>query len=142
MSKKTIQSVLYSLVVVILLLASFFAGYLHNKQTAVQAQDIPGDGDRYTAGFDCNITEVAILGNRAHIKCANSVVVGTDTVRYFAIENTSANETLINRVMAIGLTNMSMNRYVYVHYETLSSSNPPGCLTGDCRKLYSVLGHK
>jgi hypothetical protein len=142
MSVKPVQKIIFALIVVLLLLASFLAGRMYNKPMNVLAQEITDDENRATAGFNCNINEVAMYANRAHIRCANSVAVGSDTVWFFAIENTSANKTFINRVIAIGLTNMSMNRWVYVNYDTSSSNNPPGCLTGDCRKLVAILGWK
>ena len=141
MSKKTIQKVIYAVVVVLLLLGSFFAGQLLNKPMNVQAQEITGDETRAIV-FNCNIDNVAIYSNRAHIRCTNFITVGSNTVRYFAIANTNENEMFINRVMAIGLTNMSMNRYVEVWFDTLASNNPSGCQPGDCRKLYAVNGHK
>mgnify|MGYP001360767452 CR=1 FL=1 len=142
MSTKMIHRVLFVCVVAILLLASFLAGRMYTQPMNVQAQEMPEDEDRYTYSMNCNIDQVAIFSNRAHIRCSNSVIVGSDTVYSFAIANTTANKTLINRMMAIGLTNMSMNRYVHVYFETLSSSNPSGCLTSDCRKLVGITGHK
>lgn len=134
MFTKTIKKVLFAFVVVLLLLASFFAGRMHNKSMNVQAQEMPEDETRGTTGFNCDISQVSIFGNRAHIKCTNS----QNGIAYFAVANTSENQIFINRVIAIGLTNLSMNRYVYVFYDTLESNNPTGCNMGDCRKLLSI----
>ena len=142
MSKKTIQKVTYALIVVLLLLGSFFAGRLLNKPMHVQAQENPGDETRGVVSFNCDIDQVAIYSDRAHIKCANFIIVGSDTVRYFAIANDKENEMLINRVMAIGLTNLSMNRSVNVWFSSVSSNNPSGCQSADCRKLLALMAHK
>lgn len=142
MSNKTIQKVLYAVVVVLLLLGSFFAGRLLNKPMNVQAQEDPGDETRAVVSFNCEIEQVAIYSDRAHIKCDNSIVVGTDNVSYFAIANDKENEMLINRVMAIGLTNLSMNRYVNVWFSSVSSNNPSGCQSNDCRKLLALMAYK
>jgi hypothetical protein len=138
MSNEIIKKVVYVVAVVLLLFASFLAGRLFNRQSKVQAQDIIGDETRYMTSFNCDINQVAIFDNRAHIRCANP----ENGIAYFAVANTPENQSFINRVMAIGLTNMSMNRSVWVFYETLSSSNPPGCNTGDCRKLEALSGSK
>lgn len=137
----TTKKILFGVVVAVLLLGSFFAGRIQNKAIAVQAQDEPGDQARAEVSFDCNINQVAIYGNRAHIRCGNAPT-GDPTVHYFAIENNSENELMINRVMAIGLTNMSMDRWVRLWYDTSETNNPTGCQDVDCRKLIAVIGHK
>ena len=142
MSKKTIQKVIYALVVVLLLMGSFFAGRLLNKPIDVQAQEDPGGETRATQISDCDIDNVAIYSDKALIKCSTPIFVDPDTVYYFAIANTKENEMLINRVMAIGLTNMSMDRHVYVSFDTLPEHNPSGCHVNDCRKLLAVNGYK
>jgi hypothetical protein len=138
MATKSIHKVLFALIVFLLLLASFFAGRMQSKPTMVQAQEILEDENRYSTGFNCNINMVSIFDNRAHIRCSNPPTEDGDLIYYFAVETTSENEMLINRMVAISLTNLAMNRYVWVLYETSASDNPPGCNTGDCRKLYSV----
>jgi hypothetical protein len=140
MYKKYAQRVLFVSTIVGLMLASFFVGRMLNKPMTVQAQEVTGDETRGSASFNCNVNQVAIYSDRAHIRCVSPVVVGSDTVYYFAIANTRENEMFINRVMAIGLTNMSMNRAVYIWYDTLSSNNPPGCQTNDCRLLLAASG--
>lgn len=140
MYKKTAQRVLFVLIVVFLMLASFIAGRMLHKPKTVQAQEEHGDETQASASLTCTVNQVAIYSNRAHIRCVSPVVIGSDTVYYFAIENTLENEMFINRVMAIGLTNMSMNRSVYIWYDTSSSSNPPGCQTNDCRLLLAASG--
>jgi len=66
--------------------------------------------------------------------------VGGVDIWFFAVANTSANKTFINRMMAIGLTQMSLDHNVVVHFDTLSANNPPGCLVTDCRKLVGIVG--
>jgi len=141
MSSKTIQKVVFALVVVLLLLASFFAGRMNNQPINVQAQEITEDEDRAIAGFSpCTVQQVAMFGNRAHIRCTEAV--GTTSIRFFAVADTPANKSLINRVLAIGLTQMSMGRAVYIEYDNNSANNPPGCLVSDCRKLVGIMGYK
>jgi len=106
----------------------------------VQAQEIPEDEDRATSTHICQVAQVAVFGSRAHILCKTSKVVGTDTVWFYAVANTSANKTLINRMMTIGLTQMSLDDNVVVYFDTLSANNPPGCLVTDCRKLVGIVG--
>lgn len=137
MSKKFFRQVLYVLVIAVLLLGSFIAGRMLNKPKAVQAQEISDSENRST--FYCILDSVAAYENRMHVRCDTAAF---DNVRYFAIESTSANEMLINRVMAIGLTNMSMNRGVWVYYDVNSANNPPGCNIIDCRKLTGLSGIK
>jgi len=134
---KTTKKILFGVIVALLLLGSFFAGRMLNKAMSVQAQGEPENGDRDSA-HDCTIIEVALLNNRAHIRCSN----GAGAIYFFAVANTSANETLINRVMAIGLTNLSMDRKVYLYYDGNLANNPPGCLTTNCRKLTGVIGYR
>jgi hypothetical protein len=141
MSKKTTQRVLFALVLVVLLIASFFAGRMLNNHTLVHAQDIPGDENRATS-YNCDIEQVAIFNNRAHIKCTNYILVGSDAVYYFAVANTPENQMFLNRVMAIGLTNMSMNRSAYIFYDSNTAHNPAGCNTSDCRNLVAITGYK
>lgn len=131
MSTKIVQRVVFALVVVLLLLVSYFAGQMYRPPMNVQAQEVPGDENRDINSHTCYVTEVAMYDNRAHILCG---------VMFFAIADTPANKTLINRVLAIGLTNMSMNRQVRVVFDTLAENNPPGCLTTDCRKLIGIVG--
>lgn len=141
MSTKMIHRVLFVCVVAILLLASFLAGRMYTQPMNVQAQEMPEDEDRAIVGFSpCTVQQVAMYGNRAHIRCVESV--GTTAIRFFAIANTTANKSLINRVLAIGLTQMSMNRAVQIEYDTNSANNPVGCLVSDCRKLVGIMGYK
>ena len=139
------QKVVFALIVFLLLLASFFAGRLNNEPMHVQAQEMPEDENRAVSGHTCKIIDVAIYSNRAHVKCDVPFVLGlapkTTSVYYFAIANTNENKMLINRVMAIGLTTMSMNRSAYLVVETASAQNPPGCLASDCRQLLGLSGH-
>lgn len=137
MFSKTIKQVLLGLVVVLLLLGSFFAGRMLSRTMNVQAQGEPEIGDR-DAAHDCSIIEVALLSNRAHIRCSN----GYGAIYFFAVANTSENEVLINRMMAIGLTNLSMDRKVYLYFDASFASNPEGCLTTNCRKLTGIIGYK
>ena len=111
----------------------------------VQAQEMPEDENRAVSGHTCKIVEVAMYEDRAHVKCDTPKVLGgfpapVHNVYFFAIANTNENKMLINRVMAIGLTTMSMNRSAYLLLETASSENPSGCLTQDCRKLLGING--
>jgi hypothetical protein len=140
MSKKLVQRVVFVLVLLALLVASFLAGRMDSRAINVQAQEEPVEEDRATSTHTCNVWQVAIFSNRAHILCKTSKLVGTDTVWFFAVENTSANKTLINRMMAIGLTQMSLDHNVVVYFDTLSANNPPGCLAADCRKLIGIVG--
>lgn len=139
MSKKTNQRVVFAIVVVSLLLVSFIAGRMKNQPINVQAQELPDSEER--AGFSpCEVEQVAMYPNRAHVKCKDPVPA--TTIRFFAVADTPANKTLINRVLAIGLTQMSMNRYLYIEYDANSANNPPGCLSTDCRKLTGIMGYK
>ena len=140
MSTKTVQKLVFALVVVLLLLASYFAGQMYSRPMNVQAQEVPESEDRATSSHVCSVTEVAMYDNRAHIRCsAPKDVDGTD-VWFFAVADTPANKSFINRVIAIGLTNMSMNRQIRVWFDTLASNNPPSCLTTNCRKLTGIVG--
>ena len=80
MSGKTVRKVLFGVVVAVLLLASFFAGRMHQPAMNVQAQDEVDSEDRGTVWHDCAIIEVALFGNRAHIRCSNVKTVGSDSV--------------------------------------------------------------
>lgn len=138
MSNKFIKKSVFGLVIVILLATAFIAGRIQKDPVAVQAQEILEGEDRFSS-FGCYLDNVAAFENRIHIRCTTAAF---DDVKYFAIENTRENEELISRVMAISLTNMTMNWPVWVYYEASSSYNPPGCNTGDCRKLVGVSGVK
>jgi hypothetical protein len=141
MSTKKIHRVLFAFVIAILLLASFLAGRMYTQPMNVLAQEIPEDEDRAIATFaPCTVIEVAMYNNRAHIRCVETV--GTTEISFFAIANTTANQSLINRVLAIGLTQMSMNRVLYIQYDTNSANNPVGCLVSNCRKLVGIMGYK
>lgn len=140
MSTKIVQRVVFALVVVLLLLASYFAGQMYSPPMNVQAQEEPEDENRAISYHDCLVTQVAMYENRAHILCNTPKDVGGTDIWFFAVADTPANKTFINRVLAIGLTNMSMNRQVRVVFDTLASSNPPSCWTGDCRKLVGIVG--
>lgn len=142
MSTKIVQRVVFALVVVLLLLASYFAGQMYRPPMNVQAQEVPEDENRGTGTHLCSITQVAMHYNRAHILCFIPADVDGTNVIYFAVADTPANKTFINRVLAIGLTGMSMNKNVQVVFDTLASNNPPGCLTTDCRKLIGIVGLK
>ena len=137
MSNQFSRKVLFVLVVVTLLLGSFIAGRLLNKPENVLAQEITENGVRWVSHY-CYLNSVAVYDVRIHVRCTLS----DDGISYFAIETTRENEMLINRVMAIALTEMSMDRPVYVYYDPISSNNPPGCNTGDCRKLIAISGIK
>ena len=140
MSTKTVQKLVFALVVVLLLIASYFAGQMYSRPMNVQAQEVPESEDRAIDYHDCYVNQVAMYHNRAHILCDTYESVGTTKVWYFAVADTSANKSFINRVIAIGLTNMSMNRQIRVWFDTLASNNPPSCLTTNCRKLTGIVG--
>ena len=111
MSNKIVKKFVFGLVIIILLATAFIAGHVQKTHVTVQAQEIPEGEDRYTSYY-CYLNNVAAFENRIHIRCTVSI----GSISYFAIENTRENEMLINRVMAISLTNMTMNWPVWVYY--------------------------
>lgn len=139
---KPVQRVVFAVIVILLLLASFIAGRMNNEPMNVLAQEVTEAETQTIGTYSCVIKQVAMYHNRAHVMCTTPLSIGIANIYFFAVEDTPANKALINRVLAIGLTQMSMDRSVTVQYESDYAENPPGCGISDCRKLVGIMGFK
>ena len=127
----------YVLALAILVAASFLAGSIVSRGQPVNAQGAsssvaPAAPD---GAFWCTIGEIFLWENRIHVKCTNGPV----PIVFFAYPVTSAAESRqANRYLAILNTAFALNKQVLVGYDDSAGSNPPGCWSGDCRRLYGV----
>lgn len=81
--------------------------------------------------FSCTPTEVIELGNRIHVRCANTVTFGSDVIRFIAISKSNASqaERFISFANAAYLSGKSFR----VDIPRSGSGNTSGCLASDCR---------
>jgi hypothetical protein len=137
MKRSVIGRVAFVLAVFGLLAGSFFAGRLlagsgaataHAEVTSVS----PASPE---VSFYCNVDNVAAFDNRIHVRCSSSPGGG---VKYFAHPTGSTSGYTASRMLAVAQTAYALGRPVWVYYVSSSSSNPPGCNTGDCRLLTGV----
>lgn len=133
MSSKTIQKVVFALAVLLLIMASFFAGRTNSTPLNVQAQEEVHEAEG-RQNHTCSLEYVGIDSDLAIVQCS----VPIDNIYYFAVADTPANKALIDRMMAVGLTQMSMNRQVFITYDFNSANNPPGCFAVNCRLLQGI----
>ena len=130
----------YSLLIVILLVAIFFAGQALAKPETTHAQEmvneiIPNSPNSTDAEFYCGgINNVAVFENRIHIRCNNA----NGSISYYSYATDSTNVATANQLLAIANTAFALGKNVWVFYYPSSSYNPTGCYTSDCRGLIGI----
>ena len=97
----------------------------------------------------CSVVDVASFNNRVHIHCTK-VSGGCDFTpggckqadttppTYVAVEASSA---MAPTVIQIGLSALTMKRFVDIFYDDNAAANPAGCNANDCRRLIGVVAH-
>jgi hypothetical protein len=137
MKRSAIRRTVYILAVFGLLAGSFFAGRLltgpqgakaHAEVTSVSPASLE-------ASFSCYVNNVAAFDNRIHLRCSTSP---DGNIWYYAYPTGSSNGYTASRMLAVAQTAYALGKPVWVYYVSSSSSNPPGCYTGDCRLLTGV----
>jgi hypothetical protein len=85
----------------------------------------------------CTVDAVAAYANRIHIHCSRlGTGLGFTPPLYLAVE---ANSPLATQALIIATRALSTpDHQLGVTWENQISSNPPGCLATDCRRLLGV----
>ena len=137
MKHSKVRRAVFVLAVVGLLVGSFFAGRLLGGTEGAQAQAgiDPVSPTGTEASFACTIVNVAAFDNRIHVRCSASP---GDGIWYFAHPTGSFNGYTASRLLAVAQTAYALGKPVWVYYVSSTSSNPPGCNTGDCRLLTGI----
>jgi hypothetical protein len=100
----------------------------------------------------CAVRSIGAFPDRVHILC---IVGGSGGVsfggigagvgqspgqqRYFAVENTVANNAMALTVLSVANAAIQQNRKVTIVYRTSASENPAGCQASDCRRIVGIL---
>lgn len=104
-----------------------------------RAQDPQPDSGAPLAGdagpHACTISNIAVYRTRIHVRCTTPAVVGTSNIYYFAASGAPADAVTTNRFLTLLNTAYALGKPVGIYYYTSTSSNPPGCLTNDCRGI-------
>lgn len=109
------------------------------NSTRTVAQDEP---PQPVAGLDaqfthlCEISEIAILPGRIHVRC--TIGVGGGALVYFAIPSDSANALMANRYLTMLNSAFALGQEVNILFESDSTLNPPNCQAGDCRLIVGM----
>lgn len=137
MSKISHKGLSLALIAVVLVAAMVAGAALLKHGSAVAQEVSPSDlqlAPEAYAEYTCTIQEVAVFFDRIHVYCPP----GVSGILFFAssagpgeVINTNRYLTLLNTAYALG-------KPVVVGYDTNSASNPPSCLTSNCRKILSV----
>lgn len=137
MKHSVVSRAVFVLAVCGLLAGSFFAGRLLAGTDGAQAQAgiNPVSPAGTEASFACTINNVAAFDDRIHLRCTSSP---GDGIWYFAHPTGSFSGYTASRLLAVAQTAYALGKPVWVYYVSSSSSNPPGCNTGDCRLLTGV----
>lgn len=80
------------------------------------------------------------FGSRYHIRCDSPMWVGSYRdvpISYFAISDSNAAQ--VQQAMSLVNAAITSGKSVSIHAMTGSSTNPPGCLSGDCRLFDAVM---
>lgn len=105
-----------------------------------------------TSDRQCAIGDVSAFADRVHLLCtpppqpdsafAYSGAFGRQVyaapytaLPYFATETSGS---LADKVAAVGLAALQTGRIVTVTFDTDPAHNPPGCGTGDCRRIVAL----
>ncbi len=81
--------------------------------------------------FNCEPTEVLEVGSRVHVRCSNSVLLGSSTVRYAAVSTSNASAAA--RFIALANAALLSNKLFRMYLPTSTATNVSGCLVSDCR---------
>ena len=133
----TIRGMVFVLVVLGLLSGSFFAGRLLAGSDSAQAhaEVNPISPTSIEASHACTLNNVAAFDNRIHVRCTSSP---DGSIWYFAHPTDSFSGYTASRMLAVAQTAYALGKPVWIYYVSGSSSNPPGCNTGDCRLLTGI----
>ena len=81
----------------------------------------------------CTINFIAVFNNRVVLRCVEPL---PSTVIFdFAAPIDTANSAKTNRYLTLLNTAYALGKQVHFYYLSDSTSNPPGCITGTCRRL-------
>ena len=119
---------------------------------AVAAVGITRPALAATIDRQCAIGDVSVFADRVHLLCtpppqpdsafAYSGALGRQVyaapytaLPYFATETSGL---LADKVVAVGLAALQTGRIVTVTFDNDQADSPPGCGTGDCRRVVAV----
>lgn len=81
--------------------------------------------------FNCTPDSVMEFGTRVHVHCLPGIIVGADTISFFAINTTDAEEA--RRFITLATSALLSKKFFRVLVPTSSATNVAGCLATDCR---------
>ena len=132
MTKKLVVPVVIAAVLLALVVV------LGASPTRTIAQDTPPEPNAELDGaYLCTIKEIAIFPDRMHVMCDTANVI-----KYFALPTDAVHALQTNRFLTILNTAFAINQQVYVYFDDVTSHNPPGCQTGNCRLLVALIMDK
>ena len=86
--------------------------------------------------FPCPIKLIWVTATVVQVECTTALP-GT-VVYFFGAPIDAASYQSTNRILALITTAYALGEPINVYYTTDTASNPPGCLTGTCRRLDGV----
>ena len=105
------------------------------KGNPALAQEGTGSDRIPEASFYCpSVNNIAAFDNRIHLRCSQA----NGGVTYYAYPNDLEHATVANQILAIASSAFTLNRGIWLYYNSDSSLNPPGCNVSDCRGLTGV----
>ena len=80
----------------------------------------------------CTPVGVMTYSERVHVQCSSAIA----GITYFAVS--TADPAHAARVLNVITAAQALGRTVYLQFDDNTASNPPGCLSGDCRLITAV----
>jgi hypothetical protein len=100
------------------------------------AVSAPAPAEAADQNRTCKVNNVAVLGNRVHVRC--DPIAGGGLLPppiYFAVE---INNPMADKLIILASQALLGNRPLSLTYEGTPGANPPGCAVNDCRRLTSA----
>jgi hypothetical protein len=133
------RGVPYLMALLIVAVACFAVGNAVTERSSVQAQAPAAPGLAPSAVGTCTIVQLAAYDNRIHVECqANTGGIGATIVFFAAPTETPAEARVANRYMALLMEARALGLLPAISWASGSASNPPECLSTNCRLLTGV----
>ncbi len=121
----------YKWLIVVLLLAAAALGLVVSGRFTAQA--VRADAPKPLA-LTCTVVDVGIFIQRVHVQCTPSVVIGTNTVRYWAYP--TSDSAGASRFLSLFETAKAIPTTLTIYYDPNDLSGSTfGCSNNDCRRI-------
>ena len=94
--------------------------------------------DTAMATASCTPVAVGVFENRIHVRCSAAVVIGTDTIYYWAYP--TSDSAGASRFLSLFETARATNQTLTLFYTADDLSGQSfGCINSDCRRLWGAV---